>query len=689
MGIPDDGRNFPDDAAVSLGGGKDLLYGWLVGRAAADLGLAQALATSETQRNEQLRRLEESLLGQIRALQNCASTDSGKSAAEELDALKVELQRVSEGQQQLSAQRVHVEQLEAAIRDKLQQFESHIQGQTQSGGDSGDVKFDLNLLTDRIARAEHAVQQAQARAANQQQQIEEIVADRLKMETALLKSQLLAELESRTPAATIAQSVEERVRKELDELSALLRQAAGATNELAAMRDRLAQLFERLGRLEAAPNASASLAEQESRWSGEWNERLARLEQAALGGLADSKAEIGAIKNRLDDVAKAAPADGHALRRLDESVAARLAMLEEKLGAALDTIKRRDAESAGLNEQWSTVGGQLAEFSQLWKTQAAHTQALESRLGEGLEAAEQRGADLSQVQINLSALLNRITQLELSYQQVQSMSGADAQRAELIAEALRAEVETLKTDLSQQAMVTAQSVMAPVEEHIGAKLNEIGGYLLRVQQDGEARDQRFSEMQGELHLIAQRLVQAESSAQQTHALMVTETAQSAQSRDGVMSELAALQSRLADQLARNAGVDVLAQELSGRIEDLQNQLSRSIAMVERRDEEIAELKAQVENLSRSTIPKSTTALAPSNRAQAPLAVTVGLAGVKGQTEPIIPALKSSTNAPNTLLQSYDAEAGGAKEQKKQLQQRISADIERVRAELRKRAGVSR
>jgi hypothetical protein len=269
------------------------------------------------------------------------------------------------------------------------------------------------------------------------------------------------------------------------------------------------------------------------------------------------------------------------------------------------------------------------------------------------------------------------------------MSGADAQRAELIAEALRAEVETLKTDLSQQAMVTAQSVMAPVEEHIGAKLNEIGGYLLRVQQDEEGRDQRFSEMQGELHLIAQRLVQAESSAQQTHALMVTETAQSAQSRDGVMSELAALQSRLADQLARNASVDVLAQELSGRIEDLQNQLSRSIAMVERRDEEIAELKAQVENLSRSTIPKSTTALAPSNRAQAPLAVTVGLAGVKGQTEPIIPALKSSTNAPNTLLQSYDAEAGGAKEQKKQLQQRISADIERVRAELRKRAGVSR
>ena len=50
--------------------GKDVLYGWLVGRAAADLGLAQAIAASEAQRVEQIRRLEEALLGQMRELQN-------------------------------------------------------------------------------------------------------------------------------------------------------------------------------------------------------------------------------------------------------------------------------------------------------------------------------------------------------------------------------------------------------------------------------------------------------------------------------------------------------------------------------------------------------------------------------------------------------------------------------------------
>ena len=37
--------------------GKDVLYGWLVGRAAADLGLAQAIAASEAQLAESQSRL--------------------------------------------------------------------------------------------------------------------------------------------------------------------------------------------------------------------------------------------------------------------------------------------------------------------------------------------------------------------------------------------------------------------------------------------------------------------------------------------------------------------------------------------------------------------------------------------------------------------------------------------------------
>ena len=67
--------------------GKDVLYGWLVGRAAADLGLAQAIAASEAQRVEQIRRLEEALLGQMRELQNSQAGAGSASNRAEVDLL--------------------------------------------------------------------------------------------------------------------------------------------------------------------------------------------------------------------------------------------------------------------------------------------------------------------------------------------------------------------------------------------------------------------------------------------------------------------------------------------------------------------------------------------------------------------------------------------------------------------------
>jgi len=690
VGLPEEGKDIPGAAESSLGGGKDLLYGWLVGRAAADLGLAQALATSEAQRCEQIKRLEESLLGQIRALQKSESANDGRGSAD-LDALKVELQRVGESQRQLASDHIHVEQLEAAIRGKLHQFESRIQQQTQVGASSdlGDIKFELKLLTDRIARAEYSVQQAQTQAASQGQSVEEIVADRLKAETATLKTQLVAALESHTPAATITQWVEASVQKQLDELRAELGQGTPAANQIGALHDHLAELAQRLGQIESAASVTAISADQESRWSREVDARMARLEQTALIGTADLKAEIGALKTRLDQSITAAPGDDLAVRQLEERVSVRVGELQEKLTTSLSTLDRRAAEIRGLGAQLSMVSDKLAEFSKRSEEHAARTEALESRLSEKFEAGEKRAADFGQLQIDISTLLNRMTQVELIYQQAQSSSGAEAQRAQQVAEGLRAELAALKAELGQHATIMAQSILANVDENFGAKIHELQSCLLRAQQDGEGRDARLSEMQGELHMIAQRLVQAESSTQQAHALLVNEMVQSAQLRDGVMSEFTALQGQLAEQQAIGAGIDSMGQELSARIDQLQNQLGEKIATLESRDAEIAAIKTQVQNLSKSATLKSATPAAPGNRPHAPIGVTVGLSGVQAQTELMMPALTSSSAEPNTLLQSYDAEAGGPKEQKKQLQQRISADIERVRAELRKRAGVNR
>ena len=203
-----------------------------------------------------------------------------------------------------------------------------------------------------------------------------------------------------------------------------------------------------------------------------------------------------------------------------------------------------------------------------------------------------------------------------------------------------ADLAALKADLGQRAIVTAQSILASVEEIFGSKINELQSGLVRTQQEGQERDARLREIAGK-------------------------------------------------QRAIGASIDGLGQELGARIDHLQNQLRRSMATLESRDAEIAGLKTQVENIVQSATLKSATPAPSANRLQAPIGVMVGLSDVKGQTETVVPTLKSMAGEPNILLQSYEAEADGSKDQKKQLRQRIAADIERVRAELRKRAGVSR
>ena len=103
MGLFDESNDQPlGSQGSNPGGGTDVLYGWLVGRAAADLGLAQALAASESQRKEQIKRLEDNLLGQMRELHLAQTSSSGAAVnPAEVDALKAEIERVRERQQQL------------------------------------------------------------------------------------------------------------------------------------------------------------------------------------------------------------------------------------------------------------------------------------------------------------------------------------------------------------------------------------------------------------------------------------------------------------------------------------------------------------------------------------------------------------------------------------------------------------
>jgi len=619
------------------GGGTDVLYGWLVGRAAADLGLAQALAASEAQRKEQIKRLEDNLLSQMRELHK-AQTSNGGAAANpaELDALKTEMGRVSGLQQQFAVEQVNVEQLEAAISAKLREFEEQIQQQSQNTADGalGDVKLEINMLADRVARAEFSTHQAHTQASSESRRIEELVNQSMRNEIDSLKAALLDDLANSRLAENLSHQVDEKLQSKIDELRGEIGRSAHASNELTELAD-----------------------------------RYSRLEQTALQAAADLKAEISAIKTRLSTPVIQQQPDELAIKRVEAALAKQIMELQEQLGAALGAVVQGNAETAALNQQVTTLSEKVGALSsrtedatarqaeqsdwveKIEKLISAHLRDGENRLSVKLAQLEKTDGSLGQVQLELNTLLNRVAQMELTQQQ------------------------------------PATEWVQGIEESLSGKIQELRDYLAREQQDRHGRDAILNELRGQMQLVVQRLVQAEANAQQGHALMVNEAEQL---RDQMVGELSALQAQLSQRQERDSMIEGLGTELRGRIFEVQNQLSQKLAVIENRDAEIAELKSQVHQLAQLNTQKSAVTPTAASRLPSPIAVNIGLGSLNLPPE-LIPALTpmASVSESSSVMPSPRTPADGPKDETKQLQQRLSADIERARAELRKRAGVGR
>ena len=209
----------------NLGAGKDVLFGWLVGRAAADLGLAQALAASEAQRAEQFKRLEVSLLAQIQQLQQ-QQTVGGRldEQVPDLDELKAHVHNFSERltwlesvaqqttqmhelvkteiallQSQQSDRHDLIEahgsrsaKLEESIGAKVAELEQLVDTQAQSFDKANhelqEIKRELGSMAERITGAELATQQNQTQAASDVEGAHERLVSLLTNESAALRA---------------------------------------------------------------------------------------------------------------------------------------------------------------------------------------------------------------------------------------------------------------------------------------------------------------------------------------------------------------------------------------------------------------------------------------------------------------------------------------------------------------------
>jgi post-segregation antitoxin (ccd killing protein) len=603
--------------------------------------------------------MEESLQAQIRELKDRQlSVGEAYYDSAELDALKLEMGRVREWQEQFAAERIRVDQLEAAIRGKLDPFSSGSRqiSEPVSSGDFNDLKFELKMAADRMARAEFSIQQA----------LEQLTRRVGALESSPGLLERIAE-EQRRWGEMIEQRLNGRIGELADELCNKLRGGVEATVEA-----------------ESHGLEMAALAD-----------RVARLEQSAVGGLEDFAAEIGAVKSRLNELAGFALGDESVGKKIEEAISTRIDPLQESLSMALGVFENHSTEIKELHEQLRTLAHEVSQLAshgddraaqeskraqwaqEMEESISARMAELGNRLGEIVDVLEKSKFDRERFQREVNALLARVEATETSYQQTQLIRGSEVEQ---LAAAIRAELAALDAELRRHAVATSQGLLQAVEGTVHAKMDELQNVLAREQQSGQTREALLYQLREDVTLLAERVADVESSAQQTHALMVNEAAQSEQLRESVTRELATLHSQSVSSQSDGARIDSLAEQLNARIIEAQNQWSQKWALLARRDAEIAEIKMQVQNLIGTSAAKHAAQPEAPIRPSSPIGVTVGLSSSKS------PPAESETA---TLLRSYESASDGSKDQKKQLQQRISADIERVRAELRKRAGMSR
>jgi hypothetical protein len=272
--VADDKNDQPlGSQTIGAANGKDVLYGWLVGRAAADLGLAQAIAASEAQRAEQIKRLEEALLGQMRELQNSKATVSGSFVdGAEVDRLKDQFQQFGERQNFLEAQQLTIGQIETQLSAKINELQAQIEQPPAmvANAEVNALRADLAALTQRLAQAEASA--AREPAPIDSRPADEQVALLVREQIEALKTQLFEQFQRKASVASEFKALETSFQQKLDAMQQEIREKAALLrlrdSELSEMRFQLAGVAQRLDQVAATPPPETSTNEREARRYG-------------------------------------------------------------------------------------------------------------------------------------------------------------------------------------------------------------------------------------------------------------------------------------------------------------------------------------------------------------------------------------------------------------------------------------
>ena len=624
-----DGNDKPFNAqssSVEAGeAGKDVLFGWLVGRAAADFGLAQALAANEAQRAEQFRRLEEALRAQVNELREQPRTAAiSTTQIEELNQLKTEMQSIFERMGGLESVATQLSRVPDLLRSEVAAWQSHLR-ERQKQVETDSLRF-AKIADELGAKVRQLENQRHAKPEDVEHALHEFADCKLELRA------LAERIEKIEPSAETVRPV---TMQDIEREQALA--ADRIKSEFASFQ---ADIFQRL-REQTAESAIRTLKESLQEQADKLHRQIDQHGQS----FAHISADLAALRSQLQSL----------VQRVESTTAI-------DFDAELARLRREVEDGIALG---------IREFGDQVQSQ--------------LRGVEEMKLDRANFSAEKEAFVDRMAKIERVVEQT--------------AAAIKSELNSVKGELGEQQIrqAPAEALLRSVEETVRTKIQEIQEHLAQEQKSIRSRDFQQRELESQLEKLAQGAQQMESMVQQTHALVINETAQAAQQRCGFAAELAALRTRVEDVQARDAVGHGLAETVTTKIQELQEQLAQHSANLTWRDGEMRELKAQVQSLS-PPMPRAAAGIAPSR------ALSANRFQEAAPTSPDIrPREIPSESLLDSALHRLDAAARGpqnshegddtkdqilveGEDPLKLIHARMSADIERARAELREKSG---
>ena len=584
-----------------MGSGKDTLFDWLVRKAEADLGLAQAFAAGETQRVDQIKHLETTLVGQIAELQHQilesreaelndlkseisvysdrmtriegakAPGDATKEfVQDELGVLRAQL---SGRQTELETRYSGFERLEESFAAQIRALEDKIHeelgGVRATQGELRHLKSEAQSLTERLGQAESTAWQTRTFAARNAQQLEHTV-ENLKGEIVALKA-VFAELNDQQSDGRRFDSLLNEIAQSLgDKIEEILRQVAqehhaqlGRDARLGQLDSGLAMLVERMTKTELQSRETQALVPQEVSSASVFREKTAT-ELAAL------HAKLGEAQTRQ-----------LAIEDLEASLRAKLEEWQHLTAQKLMLLASHDAEQEKSGKELgASLGAKLAEQ--------------EERNGEKLRALSSGHEGLARLKPEIQTLAQRLGQVQSVAQRAQSQADAGAKRAGELEEGFKSAITVLKAELNEQqrAFRLPEAQIAEIEHKVGVKIDDLQRQLA-VEREGfdhwgkglresfsaelSAMQVRLSERQSQIEYRHSRLERLEETVKASIPKLEAKFKEKFQSQDYDREQWAQLRSDFGALGERTSQLESQGRQAEGRATATHQQVEQSLA----------------------------------------------------------------------------------------------------------------